>query len=163
MIIYGEKCKSEIKRKKAKCYAVIAAASVFEAIVIALSLCLFTKENYLFYQILLSVITFLYAGFCLLVYRLRLKSVINLDKLLKKFEIRKTERVSGAFISEVGKSVSDSGVSFRALNFDTGMKYRDEVVYRELLLERSFDVPFERGKFYELEVIDNVILEYGNE
>lgn len=163
MTIYGEKYKSEIKRKKAKCCAIIAAASVFEAIVTALSLCLFNKENYLFYQILLSIITFLYAGVCLLVYRLSLKSVINLDKLLKKYENRKSESVSGAFVSEVEKIVSDSGVGFRVLNFDTGMKYRDEVVYRELLLERSFDVPFERGGFYELEVIDNVILEYDNE
>ncbi len=160
MVIYGKECKSEIKRIKTSCLVAILVASAIEALFIVLSLSLFTKENYLFFQLLLSVITFLYISFCFLLYRLKLKSAVNLEKLLKKFETRETEIVTGVYESDQNKTVSDSGVSFRAFGFDNGMKYRDEVVLRELLLEESFDNPFETGESYKLSVIDNVILEY---
>lgn len=163
MIIYDEKCKSEIKRKKTLCGVAYLGATAIEGIIIAVSLSLFNKENYLFFQILLSVVTFIYISFCYLLYRLKLKSIVNLEKLLKKFEKRELETVVGAYDSLQNKTVSDSGVSFAVLGVDNGTKYRDETVLRELLLESSFVNPFEEGRRYIFKVIDNVILEYKNE
>ena len=163
MVIYGENCKKKIKNIKLKSGLAVIAATVAEALIITLCLSVFTKENYIIFELVLSFATLLYVTFCFLTYKLKASKAINLDKLLKKYEEREPDTVLGTYVSDGKKIVSDSKVSFAVLLFDTGAKYCDDVVLRELLLESTFENPFKENEKYRLKVIDNVITEYEHE